>query len=229
MTLLEVIYSVKERLQINTDDRSFDVTDEFILFTYEGKRAIVLSRMYNSAKAVNQAIVQHYKVEMEKVDRSICPIVPVGCTILRSKEPLPALLYLHRGIFISRVGSLDIASKGYTMIEYDRVPFAFSGVINAKKPIFAFVTGNYLYIFSKNKVVNLFDNVAISGVFEQPSKIMLSSNCASNCNSYPMSLDYHEMVIEIVVKDLTIKYQIPTDIENDSSDNMTISDGRKGS
>lgn len=230
MTLNEVIYDIKERLQAeDSDDRSVEFSDELIIFRYEKKRARLIEQKYNSTRGANQILVQHFKVEMEMVDRSLCPSVPVGCKILRSKEPIPSVIWLHRGAFIDRVGSMDLSSKGYTYIDASRVAHAYSSVVNMKKPVYAFIQNNYLFVVSKNPIVNAIENVALSAVFEEPSVIMLGGNCAGgDCSRYPLSASIHDVCAEMVIQELATKYMIPEDNENDANPTLVqLSNGGK--
>lgn len=223
MKLLEIVYDIKEKLGINTDDRAFDFPEAHILFVYEEARALVINKLLNrSGNTVDSQLYQTMRLPLERVDRSFCPEVPINCKIVRSKNKLPsALLYNHRHAIVDRVGGNDILSKKYKFIEYSSLSNVFGGA-HSHKYVYAFELGGYLYLTSKNKMVDALGNVVVRAVFEQPSKIVEANACLDNCDNYPMPNRFHSMAVEIVVQQLSFKYQIPLDSDNNSDSDLKM-------
>lgn len=222
MTQPEIIYSIKEQLQVNSDDRAFDFTEPLILFIYEEARALIVSQNFNRAgRMVDTEFYQTIRIEMEKVDRTHCELVPVGCKILRSKEKLPsAIANLHNHALVDKFSSMDIMGKKYKFIEYTHAKSSTGGKFSYKY-IYGFMLNGYLYVYSENKTVNAVSNLMLRAVFEEPSKVIDSGMCVGNdCTRYPMKMRFHTMATEIAVKKLLSKYQIPEDDINDADSTM---------
>jgi hypothetical protein len=218
MTLNEIVYDVKERMNINSDDRSFDFPEPHILFVYEETRAAVLNQRLNrSGRLVDDALYQTIIVEMEKVDRSFCPACPIGCKILRSTEQIPGILSLHSHALVDRVGPNDVLSKKYKFLEYSHVNNAFSSPFSDKY-VYTFILNGYLFAVSQNKMLNSVKKMVVRAVFEEPSKFMGESGlCYGDCNTYPMVMKLHGDVIQYATQKLMVKYQIPEDSDNNAN------------
>lgn len=219
MTQDEIIYDIKERLGVTTDDRSLNFPDAHLLFVYEDCRSTIINQQLNRAgRLIDSAFYQTIRLEMETVDRSFCPLIPVGCKILRSKIKLPSTLtYLHRHALVDRIGGNDVLSKKYKFLEYSETAHVYGGRF-ADKYVYSFELNGYIYAFSKNKFVNSLDNLVMRSVFDEPSKLADSDLCIEDCATYPMSKRYHEAVVSMTIQALTIKFQIQLDRNNDSSD-----------
>jgi hypothetical protein len=221
MTTLEIIYEIKEQLQINSDDRAGDIPEPLILFTYEKNRALWLSQYFNrGSRHVDQELYQTIKLEVEKVDASICPEIPVGCTILRTKEELPSNIISLHNSYLANVGPLDVSKKRYMFKpDGEYVNLAISG--RFANGIYSYPKGSHLYFTSKSSFVKSIKNVALSAIFEQPSIVIEKGKCLSgNCEKYPMKLQYHTQVMQLTVQGLMAKFALPKDTDNNSNSDM---------
>jgi hypothetical protein len=220
MTTLEIIYEVKEQLQINSDDRSSEVPESLILFTYEKLRAVWLAQYFNrGSRHIDQELYQNIKLSVEKVDNGICPEIELGCSILRTKNELPSSIVSLHNSYLAEVGPLDITKKRYSFKpDGSYVNLAMTGRFS--NGIYVFPKGGYLYFTSKSNFVKSIKNVAVSAIFEQPSLVMESGVCLSDCSKYPMKMQYHAQVLDLTVKGLMNKFILPKDATNDGNPNM---------
>lgn len=222
MTLNEIVFDIKELLQVNSDDKSFDFSEDYILYLYEEFRSLTITKLYNrSGRIVDSQLYQTMILELEQVDRSFCPLVPIKCKIVRTKKQMPSeFLYNHRHAMVDRVGGNDILSKKYKFIEYSSLEHVFGGS-HAHKYIYVFELGGYLYLTSVNKMVNALGNIVVRALFENPSKIIEAGACFGDCSQYPTSLKIHSMAKEGVMSQLINKYQIPKDKSNNADSDIT--------
>jgi len=222
MTTLEIIYEVKEYLRVNSDDRSADIPEPLILFTYEKNRAIWLAQYFNrGTKHIDRELFQTIKIATEAVDASICPEISVGCKILRSKEELPSgIVSLHNN-YMATAGPLDLTKKRYLFKpDAEYVNLAIGG--RFANGIYTFPHGNHLFFVSKSSFVKSINNIALSAIFEEPSKVIENGIClGGDCTKYPMKMQYHTQVFEMTVKTLVSKFQIPLDSDNNSNPDMS--------
>lgn len=226
MTLNEVVFDIKELIQANSDDRAFDFPEPHILFIYEEQRALTINKLNNRAGRVyDSQLYQTTIMEVEQVDRSFCPLVPIGCKIARTKERLPSsFLYNHRHALVDRVGGNDVLSKKYKFMEYPSIENVFGGA-HAHKYVYTFELNGYIYLVSKNNMVKALGNVVVRAIYEQPSKVIESGICSDgsgglNCDIYPMPNRFHTMAKQGTLEQLINKYQIPADKDNNSDEDL---------
>jgi len=221
----KILYSIKEALGILSDDRSFDLPDSLIMYEYEIARATFIEQLYSKGGRYNDVdLLQFVKVTLEQTNNTPCPNVPSRCKILRSKEPLPSsFIYVHGRSLIDNVGSSNPLSRGFEVIEYNRVRDIRNTERIVKNKVSVFVLNDYVYIFGDNNpsLVTM-NEVVVSGIFESPDAVIQSGSCYENCNNYPMKNQYHTYVMEMIFNKLISKLSIPKDEVNDSNSNVQM-------
>ena len=86
MTYDEVLYDLKEDLNINSDDRSLDIPDANLLFKYSTQRAFIIQKTYDRGTiTIDEDLIQRILVPMLPVDKGICGI-ETDCLINRSVD-----------------------------------------------------------------------------------------------------------------------------------------------
>lgn len=220
----KILYSIREVLGINTDDRSLYLPDELIMFEYANARATYLEQLYSKGGRYDDTdLTQTIKLGMSMVDRSSCSDVPVGCKILRSTNQLPSsIIYTHRGQLVSHIGPMDITGKDFNLVDYGRVKHLTNRTRIINNSINAFILNNYVYVYGyENPVLSVLKNMAMTAIFEFPDDVVNAGVCVGDCNDYPMKAQYHSYVIQMVVQKLSKR--LPEDRVNDAeADVVTI-------
>ena len=229
MTLDQLIYQVYERLDINADDTSAD--DRLIEQLINQQRSLWIRNEYNKNRSIDVNVVQDLGcIPIIPVDRAVeCCDVALGCTILRTAEPIPNTIELHHDDTITRVGPIDMLGRAYKELEYpSEVQFFGHGRVNSGF-IYWFKrstsNGLYIYLVSRsNEQMKLLTDINVQGVFEDPreaGRFRTCDNkpCWSPSHKYPMNDWMSNYVLGEVVKIMATKIQAPQDLESDNKDN----------
>lgn len=170
-------------------------------------------------------------VEMIDVDVAECPCIPIkGCTVKRSKNPLPKLMTDYNGNLLDYVMTID---SGDRFDATNRVEMLYNKgnkyTSNKRKYIFE---NNHIYIYGP-----LLPNVVrIRGLFEDP---VAASNYQGYCGNnstegniecadvfqteFPIDGDLVDVMIQFTVDELiAIFNQSAEDLSNDNHDTQRI-------
>ena len=226
LPLIDLHSQLDEALNVNSIDSEF--SDLFYTDLINEQRALFLRNEYNKSRTIDPNIQQEIPcLEMELVDPQTCCDLDISldCKVLRSKKTIPNTVELFFRKAITAIGPVDITKKRYTVIDYNRVPYAGNGRTTSKA-VYAFLYADYVYIISKNPTINLVDKITVRGVFEDPSKLGEFVNCANKpCWSpydiYPLNQWTWAYIKPQILQQLMQKQAIPQDNENDSKDNKT--------
>lgn len=236
MTLDELISQVYETLEINADDSSIE--DRFVESLIVQQRALWLRNEYNKNRTIDQNVVQELGcVEMIEVDRSECCEAPLGCKILRTKNPVPNTIEFHHDNAIVRVGPIDIIQPSYKEILYPKeVQFYGNGRTNSKNIAWFLKKtkeGLHIYLLMKNPSINykLIEQINVQGIFEDPREAENYHNCnGSVCWSpsqeYPINAWMWNYILPEVLKVVQSKIQMPKDLDSDNKDNIRQQDAK---
>lgn len=130
-------------------------------------RSLLLKRETDISNGALQHLMDNFCVEMELVDKSECPDLPVGKKVLRSKQTIPkAIRAKGYGRSPYRyVGSVDRVLP-YTYATPDEIPFV-TELPFQDRNIYYGVPNNKLYIFNRNKTCK----VLVEGIIADPRQI----------------------------------------------------------
>ena len=221
MTFEDVLFDLKEALNINSDDRSFDIPDSYILSTYGTNRAFILTNTYNkSGRILDPDITQRLLIPMEPVDKGVCGI-ETDCLINRSIDPLPSRPITTHDKPMLTISAPLIGSKQIRLIT-EGVAGNVGNSPFTSRTYYVFYAGDgHLYIMSKDRRVLGIKTLMAVGVFEDPQAVADSSVCDdADCTRYPIKEALHKQISDITLKELSIKYQIPQDSVNDATGDM---------
>jgi len=217
MTKKELIYNVREKLKLNSDDS--DTSDELISHLIDLKRVKVLQqRMARGAWMVPVEIKQEVKLDLEVID-SVDGMSCFG-KILRTKLAVPAMVRskgTDAGVTVRRPDRVSILID---LIRLDRLPFAGQGRFISQLTYAAFDYDNRLYLVSNQKKHLLQESILVGGTFED---IEGADNLNPNVDQtidiwdrqYPLIGGLADTVIEMVVSDLGKSIPVPEDKVND--------------
>jgi len=168
-------------------------------------------------------------IELEKASVHECPCLPpIGCSILKTKQPLPQPLTDLNKHLLQSVTSID-GSIIYSEVGWTEKKYKSANKYTANKPDY-YIRNDYLYITHRNgpKII------AITGLFEDPLEAEnYPSFCPDNdcedcedCSSpldkdFPIDVDLVDTLIEMSVNELIILFSKNIeDLTNNTQDNI---------
>lgn len=226
MTLSKLIYDVREFLkQYNNDS---DIDDRYITYLYGIKRAKYLRQELNNfQRTTDITSTQTLCLELEEVNVLQCGLDFDCETIVRSKQPIPKPLELHIKSALTAVRSTNRISVPFSFVNKERAVYSLYS--NFNNGIFAFLDNDlHIYLISKLDSLKLIECITVTGVFEDPLELMNYTNCCS-CKDftpcfdldnvdYPLQPHHIDLIRSEIIQDLTSKFKIPEDNQNDSED-----------
>jgi len=218
MTKLEVIYDVKEKLQISTDDDIF--TNEYISHLIDVKRMVLIKQTFsNVTKSIPVACLSEICLDLEVVDAITGS--PLLGHILRTKQIIPTVINISGREDLITVRSIDNFSTGFNSVSMERFPFLGHNKYLNNQIYTAINTDGRIYFYSKRTNFMMMSKVIARGVFESPTKANEMS-CLSVCddleNEYPIEGYMIDDIVSLIRKDLVVTLQTPNDDKNDSTD-----------
>lgn len=226
MTLSKLIYDVREYLkQYNNDS---DLDDRYITYLYGIKRSKYLRQELNNfQRTTDISVTQTLCLELEEIPINQCNIDFDCETIVRTKQPIPKPLELHIKSALTTVRSTNRISVPFSFVTKERALYSMHSSFN--NGIFAFLDNDlHIYFISKLDTLKLIECVTVTGIFEDPLELLNYTNCCG-CNDaspcfdldtvdYPLQPHYIDLIRGEIVQDLTSKFKIPEDNQNDSED-----------
>lgn len=220
-TKRELIYTVFEKLKINSDD--MDITEEFVSSLIDSKRAMLIKQKLDKTPwATNPEIIQEICMDLENID------VIDGMTcfgkILRTKNPLPKSIKVKGKMGPITVRRMDRVSLLINTIPLERLPFVgYNSFISAM----IYAAQDYdgrLYLVSNQKNHHLLESIKVADVFETPDKASelkcITSGDIESCEpwdeDYPIEDSMKDDLINLIVRELSPTLGIPDDSNNDS-------------
>jgi hypothetical protein len=218
MTKLEVIYDVKEKLQITTDDDVF--TNEYIGHLIDVKRMVLIKQTFSTVtKAIPIACMSEICLNLEIVDAITGS--PLFGHILRTVEIIPTVMNISGREDLLTVRSIDNLTTGFNTVAIERFPFLGHNKYLNNQIYTAINTDGRIYFYSKRNQFMMMSKVIARGVFESPSAAN-SMSCQSTCddlnNEYPIEGYMIDDIVALIRKDLVVTLQTPNDEKNDSTD-----------
>lgn len=226
MILQNIIYDIREGINSFSNDSEID--DRYLIHLLNVKRSKYLRRDLNEyQRTTDISVTQTFCVGTELVSDDECSDLIDCGTILRTKVKIPKPLELHTKSSITSVKPTTVLSKPFNFTIKQKA--VYSKYSPFSKTINAFLDNDgYIYITSKNLLVNLIDCITITGVFEDPLSLSNYNNCC-NCDNitscfdelttdYPLQPHYVDLIKQEIINELINKERIPEDKENDSND-----------
>lgn len=218
MTKLEIIYDIKEKLQITTDDDIF--TNEYLAHLIDVKRMVLIKQTFsNVTKSIPVACLSEICLGLEVVDAITGS--PLFGHVLRTKQVIPTVINISGREDLITVRSIDNFTTGFNSVAMERFPFLGHNKYLNNQIYTAINADGRIYFYSKRVNFMMMSKVIARGVFESPAKANEMS-CLSTCeeldNEYPLEGYMINDIVSLIVKDLMVPLQIPNDEKNDSTD-----------
>lgn len=222
-TYAELAYDILDILRNSNISDDENITIDHILFHFDTQRDLWLRNEYNKpGRSIDVQIEQDLNcLELELADTADCCEIQTGCSILRTKKEIPKLVEFHNGIGLTRVGLVSKIKVPFSVIPYERVPYAaFSKYF---KGVYAFLLNKRIYLLTSNEY-DFLDFINVRGVFSNPRDLIDfkcdDDSCFSYDDEYPLNSWMIPYIKEQVLKQFGMSIQMPSDESNDSSNNL---------
>ena len=221
MTLNEIIYDIREKLKLNSDD--IDITDELIAHLINVKRNLLLKQRYGKfTRTIPEGSKQIICVPLEEVN-SIDGENCLG-TILKSKSKIPSMLQLDNKPALLNVRTLDLMSLPINIVSIERFPYLGYNSWTSNQIFVGLDSDSNIYFHSNNVQHKFLEQVKLIAVFEDPEEADEAS-----CNSSEDDCDYYEKeysvepqmvhdIVNLIVKDLAPSVKLPDDKLNNADE-----------
>ena len=221
MTKRELIYNVYEKLNIISDDTK--VSEELVSSLIDLKRAMLLKQQYaKNGWHMPIEIKQELCMDLElvnKVDGYSC-----GGKILATSMSLPKSIKIK-----GKEGPLNVRKSDSTQIELsivaiERVPYLFENKFTQHLTYCAVDFSGKLYLISKDTKHKFLKSIKVTDVYENPD---IANELMCNAKDlttdvwdidYPIESSMADVVVDLIVRDLTRSFGIPIDQNNNASE-----------
>lgn len=227
-SLNTLIFEIFEDLKITSDDNWID--RRLVEQKIKTQRATWIRKQYSKDGYIDSTYLQTICVPMDLVDRVSCGCEEIdsGCTILKSKKPIPNAIELKNVKGILKISSYDILGIPMTFINFDDVYSWGNGRFNKNKIAFFIKDDNYLYGIHKEVVENkLLENIKLTFLPEDPREAENFTDCKSGkpCwtadSTYPINLNlWADFVKPRVIEELYLIKQTQKDNTNNAKDDL---------
>ena len=212
---------VLDELKLLSDDSQ--ITEDHVIFLLSKYRSLILRKTYSDIR--NQVPLDNYQticldlIQVPAISGEPCE----GGIYLRSKEKVPILM----NIGAPRVYPIDYYQGEITYISRERMRYV--GFNKYLQNIIYCSIGpdNYLYFKSSNPQYLYLEKVKFTGIF-MDSKSVSELSCEGSeeiCDimdkDFPIEDSLVQVIIELVVKELSGSIYRPDDEKNDAKDNLT--------
>lgn len=220
MTKLEIIYDIREKLKIETDDEKF--TNEYFSHLIDIKRMVLIKQTFsNLSKAIPIAYYSPICLELEISDILKDCEQQFGC-VLRTKNKIPRVINITGREDLISVRSIDNLTTSFNNVSIERFPYLGNNKYLSNQIYTALNTDKKIYFFSGRNKFKLMTRVTARGVFESPDDANEMSCDDYGCNDYeyeyPIEGYMASDIVNLIIKELGVTIlQIPEDEINDAS------------
>lgn len=218
-TKLEIIYDIKERLNSYSDDSN--LTDRYLSHLVDEYRSVFLKNKYSTFKR-KIPIINKQRVELtmspERTSRYAGAIMS---SAERVPDTLDSTTFDNR--MVLSVGQLEV--RNLNMVSPERFPhIALEDPFTRTMIYGSILDDQKLYLKSYDSNIQLMTSVKLWGVFSDPYDAwLISPEFDANLDfeedvEYPLEYEIMADMIRTMVKDLTIKFELPVDKQNNSDD-----------
>lgn len=152
MKILELLQRVKSLYDVGVGFDDSRLTYRHIYSTMMSMYHKLLFENYNKNRKVSPfSWYTLHCVELIEVPQNDCPCVPpIGCTILRSKYPLPKILQFGNNLMIQSVSSID-GQMTFAQTTLNKKKYKSGSKFTSKKPDY-FIKDNFLFLTVNTKI-----------------------------------------------------------------------------
>lgn len=224
----EIIQRIQSIYSKGVQSRSTRLSPRHIYSKMLTTRSKLISQEAKSKQKINQWSYQTLNcIELVEAPLHECPCLPpVGCTILKSKYPLPKPLTDYNSHLIQSVTSIE-GDVIFNEVSWTEKRYKSKSKFTANKPDY-FIRNNYLYITHRSGL----KVVSITGVFQNPFEVLKFPSLCEDCKScidclsplemeFPIDEDSIDTLVELSLIELVDRFNNNSeDLTNDSKDNV---------
>lgn len=221
MTLRELIYDVRERLKLASDDMDF--TDEYIAHVIHIKRSLLIKQRFSKfTRNIPEEVKQLMCINLEVVDTISGQ--PCFGDILRSVETIPNLIEIGGRSALVGVRVLDRLHPYINIISMERLPFVGHNNWLSKQIYVALDADNKLYFKSDNPLHYNLEEVQVIAVVQNPEEAdaLLCDKADDDCEffdkDYPIDSYLVHDIINLIIAELAPGLNIPDDKVNNADE-----------
>lgn len=221
MTKNELIFTVFEKLKIQSDDTN--LSQELVSSLLDTKRALLIKQQYSAKpwhmpKEVKQELCMTLKL-VDSVNGYKC-----AGKILQTHHALPGSIKVRGKEGPLLIRKEDNSVVAVNIVSTERIPFLFANKFTAMLTYGAVDYDGKLVLISADNKLNFLTQVKVTDVFEAPELAMEYECKQTNPNAdvwdleYPIEVAMVDTIINMVVQDLSRTLSIPTDEQNNATD-----------
>lgn len=212
-----------DELKLISNDSTY--TPEHLIFLADKMRALLLDRRYRDARKGEVSRSNYQEICLELVEVPAIPGTTCYGEYLRSTEKVPSLM----NIGIKHIYPVDyFNSEHISYIPLERMPYVgynkwLSNMIYVTKG-----PDDYLYLKSSNPQFLYLKKLKIDSVFQnsqEATKLSCGNSIDSNCDildsEFPLEDTLISVLIQLMVQELSGARYLPTDKQNNASDDMS--------
>lgn len=212
-----------DELKLISNDSTY--TPEHLIFLADKMRALLLDRRYRDARKGEVSRSNYQEICLELVEVPAIPGTTCYGEYLRSTEKVPSLM----NIGIKHIYPVDyFNSEHISYIPLERMPYVgynkwLSNMIYVTKG-----PDDYLYLKSSNPQFLYLKKLKIDAVFQnsqEATKLSCGNSIDSNCDildsEFPLEDTLISVLIQLMVQELSGARYLPTDKQNNASDDMS--------
>lgn len=220
MIFNEIIYDIREKLKLGTDD--IDISDEYLAHLINIKRSLLIKQRYAKfSKTVPEESKQIICLSLEEIDS----IEGEHCfgTILRSKDKLPTLMQLDNKPALMAVRTYDLKALPINIVSIERFPYLGHNKWLANQLFVALDSDSRIYFYSDNDQHKFMENVKVIAVFEDPEEAdkmncEVSTDCDYFDKEYTVEPHMVHDIVNLIVRELAPTLAIPEDKLNNADE-----------
>lgn len=226
MLLSEIVYNIKNLIAggIESDDENLSNAQVAFMINYYRAKLFRQDRL--KGRMGKELYVQNLgKVPLIQADKNEC--CEIDACILRTEKQIPKPLETYDGLNLSFIGTLG--GRPYEKKTHNSIIWSKSAKYTGSNTKWYYQNG---YIYIVNPSDPMLDNVNIQGTFENPSKATEFRTCdcpnGDDCiednldYEYPLPAHHIDLIVKLVAEtELRLLTALPTDITNDSMDQVT--------
>lgn len=222
-TYRSIVFMALDELKLISNDSTY--TPEHLIFLADKMRALLLDRRYRDARKGEVSRSNYQEICLELVEVPAIPGTTCYGEYLRSTEKIPSLM----NIGIKHIYPVDyFNSEHISYIPLERMPYVgynkwLSNMIYVTKG-----PDDYLYLKSSNPQFLYLKKLKIDAVFQnsqEATKLSCGNSIDSNCDildsEFPLEDTLISVLIQLMVQELSGARYLPTDKQNNASDDMS--------
>lgn len=222
-TYREVVYMALDELKLISNDATY--TPEHLIFLADKIRALLLDRRYRDARKGEVSRSNYQEICFDLIEVPAIPGTSCYGIYLRSTEKVPSLM----SVGIKHIYPVDyFSSEHISFIPLERMPYVgnnkwLSNMIYVTKG-----PDDYLYLKSANPQFLYLKKLRVDAVFQDSQKaasMSCSAESGANCDildfEFPLEDTLISPLIQFMVQELSGARYLPTDKQNNASDDMS--------